>query len=200
MKLIKYDAMLGAIDACYRVDEVATIRMQAAALEHYAKMAADTEAEDKARKIRLRAERKAGQLLSKAEKAKGAAQAGTNRGKTTRSTGTTASTLKNLGITKNQSSQWQRLGKMDKDQFEAAIGETTRKPSTKGILKETKPKITVSTEALWLWGRLRDFERDGLLDMSSKEVMSTMTDDMKDDTHTLAPKVAAWLKKIGELK
>jgi hypothetical protein len=49
-----------------------------------------------------------GELLKKLEKAKGAAVPGTNRG-TTRSDDATASpkTLAELGITKQQSSDWQ---------------------------------------------------------------------------------------------
>jgi hypothetical protein len=31
-------------------------------------------------------------------------------------------------------------------------------------------------------------------------VLSTMTPSMLDDVHTLAPRVAAWLKKIGTSK
>jgi hypothetical protein len=48
-----------------------------------------------------------------------------------------------------------------------------------------------------LWGRLLDFERDGLLDKTPADVLETMTPEMLDDTHTLAPRVARWLSKIG---
>jgi hypothetical protein len=48
-------------------------------------------------------------------------------------------------------------------------------PSTAGIINSFgKPKITpVSADALWLWGRLRDFERDGLLAKSPQSVLET---------------------------
>ena len=68
--LVKYDAMCRAIDAAYRVDEVKEIRDKAAALEHYSRLAKNTENERRACEIRLRAERKAGQLLAKTRKAK----------------------------------------------------------------------------------------------------------------------------------
>jgi hypothetical protein len=64
---------------------------------------------DRAIEIRLRAECNTGELLALADKAKGAAEPGTNRG-TTRSRDDTASlTLRELGISKKQSSTWQRL-------------------------------------------------------------------------------------------
>jgi hypothetical protein len=59
-QLVRYDAMCRAIDAAYEVDEAKAIRDQAIALEVYARQASNTEAERKASKIRLRAERKAG--------------------------------------------------------------------------------------------------------------------------------------------
>lgn len=55
-------------------------------------------------------------------------------------------------------------------------------PSTAGIIRaaaEPKPN-PVSTEALWLWGRLRDFERDGLLDAEPATILETMTPQILD--------------------
>ena len=41
--------------------------------------------------------------------------------------------------------------------------------------KPDKPKGSrVSDEALWLWGRLRNFNRNGLLDQDPNEVCVTM--------------------------
>jgi hypothetical protein len=191
--------MCRAIDAAHNVDEVKDIRDQAARLEHYARQAQNTDAERRAAEIRLRAERKAGQIISKMPKAK----PGPNG---VRSTSTTdPPTLEELGITKDQSSQWQKLGEMKQRDFDLAIGESVKPPTTKGILRIAKEaaepvRDPVSDDALWLWGRLRDFERHGLLDQEPGEVMATMTDEMKDDVHTLAPRVAAWLKRIGAVQ
>jgi hypothetical protein len=89
------------------------------------------------------------------------------------------------------------------EQFESALADPNQKPSTAGIIAaaeaEKHPdRVPVSAEALWLWGRLRDFRRDGLLAKHPAEVMLTMTEEMLDDVHELAPRVANWLKKIGE--
>lgn len=67
--LALYDSMVHAIAECHRVDEVKDIRDKAAALEAYARQAKNVEAERKACEIRLRAERKAGDLLASMQKA-----------------------------------------------------------------------------------------------------------------------------------
>jgi hypothetical protein len=53
-----------AIAAAYAVDEVKDIRDKARAIEMYARQAQNTEAERQAGEIRLRAERRCGQLLA----------------------------------------------------------------------------------------------------------------------------------------
>jgi hypothetical protein len=195
-QLVKYDAMCRAINAAYKVDEVKDIRDKAVALEHYARQAQNTDAERHAAEIRLRAERKAGQLLAKMPK-----QNGARDGKQTGSPEMTP-LLSDLGISKNQSSQWQKLGALPQRDFDLAIGESVKPPTTKGILRSVEPprQRVAAPDALWLWGRLLDFERDGLLDKSPNDVIKTMTDPMKDDVHRLAPKVAAWLKRIGAMQ
>lgn len=189
-----YDAMCRAIDAAYEVDEVKDIRDRALAFEVYARQAQNFEAEHRACTIRLRSERKAGELLRVMEKAKGG---GDHRSHDV--SGDQPPTLKQLGVSHKQSSDWQRLAALPQEQFEAAL--TDRKPSTAGILAAaTPPKpevVPVSSEALWLWGRLHDFERDGLLARAPANVLLTLTPRMLDEVHRLAPRVAAWLSQIG---
>lgn len=192
-----YDDMCRAVDACYTVDEVLDIRDEARKWEAYAKIAMNTEAERKACEIRLRAERKAGQFRMKMDKPAGARGVGK---KVDRTDGSPLSNAE-LGISDHQSADWQKLAEASDDEFETAL-KASDKPTTKGILRAiAEPKtIAVSKEALWLAGRLRDFKEDGILGMAPSNVMSTMTDQMKDLVHTLAPQVAGWLKRIGEIK
>ena len=64
--------------------------------------------------IRLRAERKAGQLLATMEKNRGG-RPSENPSDDTRSLG-------DLGISYDQSSRWQALGRVPEADFEAALG------------------------------------------------------------------------------
>jgi hypothetical protein len=197
---LRYDEMCRSIAAAYDVDEVKDIRDKALAIEVYAKQAKNVEAERQACEIRLRAERKVGQLLKEREKAKGAAQAGTNRG-TTQSHGVTASspqTLSDLGISKPQSSRWQKLAEIPEEVFEETLAAPGPKPSTSGIIAQAQPPEVnaVCDKAMWLWGRLKDFERDGLLDTDPIALTETMLDNMQAMTRELAPRVAAWLGRI----
>ena len=66
--LIRYDAARKAIASAYRVDEAKKIRDKAEAVRTYAKLAGDLEMQNMAAEIRIRAERRAGQLLSDMEK------------------------------------------------------------------------------------------------------------------------------------
>jgi hypothetical protein len=92
----------------------------------------NTDAERQACEIRLRAERKAGQLLTKM---KVTGERANERGSNKVSSGATP-TLDDLGISRQQSSQWQRLGALSQAEFDEAIG-TNEMPSTKGILRST---------------------------------------------------------------
>jgi hypothetical protein len=200
-ELIRYDAMCQAIATAYQVDEVKDIRDRAIALEHYSRLAHNVEAERQCCEIRLRAERKAGELLRDMEKAKGATGNPGGRGAPiVRSQSTTAQpTLAELGISRDQSSKWQRLADVPEAEFEAALT-APEKPTTNGIINSSAPATInpVSAEALWLWGRLRDFERMGLLATTPTEVMATMTPTMTDDVRAETPRVIAWLSRIGE--
>ena len=198
-ELIKYNAMCRAIEAAHRVDEVKNIRDQAVALEHYARQAQNTDNERQACEIRLRAERKAGQLLAQIEKTKGGRPSKTHSRE--EQVLTKGDALEELGISRKQSAQWEKLGAMSQRNFDLAIGTAVKPPSTAGVIRAVEqPKLMpVSKLALWLWGRLRDFERD-MLDKNPCDVIETATPEMKDDIHTLAPRVAAWLKRIGANK
>ena len=97
MELIKYDSMCRAIAECHAVDEVKDIRDKAMALEHYAKQAKNTDAERKAADIRLRAERRTGELLKDLAKSEGGRPA-KNTGNDCRSLSEYSQALEKTGI------------------------------------------------------------------------------------------------------
>jgi hypothetical protein len=194
--MARYDAMCRAIEAAYKVDEVKDIRDQAIALETYARQAHNVEAERQACEIRLRAERKAGKLSAKLEKKPGKRTDKQPVGMIP--TGSKKDELHKAGVSQDQAKYWERLAAVPDQEFEAALADRTAKPTTNGIIRANMaPKRNpVSDMALWLWGTLRDFERDGFLAKDPGEVLSTATPTMLDDVHVLAPRVVAWLKRI----
>jgi hypothetical protein len=196
--------MCSAIAACHRVDEVKDLRDKAKALEVYARQAQNTDAERKAAEVRIRAERRAGELL-KEMKQKGARQkegdnAGAHRGQPKRSSSGTT-TLSDLGITRDQSSKWQQLAEVPEREFEKAVSSSGPKPTTEGIVLANRlrqsPAPKMDPDALLLWGRLRDLERSDLMQRNPADVMSAMTDAMRDDVSRVLPRLLEWLKRIG---
>jgi len=193
--LVRYDAMCTAIDNAFEVDEVKDIRDKAMALEAYSRQARNTEAERRACEIRLRAERKAGSLLSGMERTPGRrSDLGTSPHDGARSF---TEQLDEHGIGKRQAERWQQLAAVPEEHFERALA-APEKPTTNGIIAaRAEPKRPPMDEkALWLWGRLRDFERDGVLSADPKHLLSEMTDAMRADTLRLVPLVTEWLEGL----
>ena len=210
VELVRFDAMKAAVAACYDVDEVHEIRSKAIALEAYYRVMRDPEPERRACEIRLRAERKYGQLLAEMEKSKGG-----RRGKTENcfQPGTSYSdhacrpeksdfalARERHGIGKTEAFRLQKLAAIPEEDFEAALAAPGR-PTTTGIIEAAKASPAVKPmddRALWLWGRLRDFERDAspVLDDDPIRLINEMTDQMRADVVRLIPRVCAWLERI----
>ena len=76
-----------------------------------------------------------------------------------------------------------------------ARGEEPTKAKLKRELVGAKPK-EMDKHALWLWGRLKDFERDGVLSRDPAQLLSEMTEPMQRDALRLAPLVAAFLEEL----
>lgn len=125
--LIKYEAACYAIAECVRVDEVKEWADKAAAMQAYGRMAQDQTLQAQAAEIRIRAERRLGELLAgqKTEGglSRGAAGAGINQHTPAevRSSQTTAPTLADAGISKDLSSRAQKLAAVPEQEFEAAL-------------------------------------------------------------------------------
>jgi phage N-6-adenine-methyltransferase len=143
--LARYERARKALAEAHRVDEAKDIRDKAVAMQVYARQANDTELIGYATGIRLRAERRAGELLAEMAKAKGTR--GQLRGDVlvggrapTPPTETTP-TLKDMGVTKTQSSKWQKLAKLPEDKFEAKVAalKTKAENSTTSAPRHTKP-------------------------------------------------------------
>ena len=89
----------------------------------YARQAQDKELLQWATEIKVRAERRAGEMMRDTEKNKGAAGNPRGRGApNVQSQDVTAHpTLADMGISKNESSRWQKLAAVSDEKFEEAV-------------------------------------------------------------------------------
>lgn len=122
--LIKYDAACLAIAAAKSIDEVKQIRNAGAALSAYAKIAKNKQLEADAAEIRIRAERRVGQMMAEQKATVGLARGGGD----TRSTGSksdpvkeTVPTFADAGIDKHLADTARKLAAVPEQKFEALI-------------------------------------------------------------------------------
>lgn len=118
--LIRYDTARRALAEARAVDEVKDIRDKAEAMAAYARQARDQDLIAWATEIKIRAERKCGEMLK--EGAKNGTRAGRGRAEKEMSHDTTfVPTLPDIGISRDQSSRWQKLADMPEEHFETAV-------------------------------------------------------------------------------
>ena len=138
--LVLYDKMRQAIEQCANVDEVKEVRSKAIALALYRRQAGDREAEKKFAAIRIRAERRIGELLREmrqtGERAK-AGDRGPSEGRGARPSVETQ-TLSDLNITKDESSKFQQLAAIPQEKFERAIAQAEQVPTSAGVISASK--------------------------------------------------------------
>lgn len=141
-QLVRYEQARYALAECQRVDEVKDIRDKAEAMAAYARQAKDTELIQWATEIKVRAERKAGELLRQSADSGERFPAGGPRDKQAESHGETRpATLEELGIRKDQSARWQQLASMSEEHFETAVAtakDTAGQVTTAFMLREAK--------------------------------------------------------------
>ncbi len=112
-----YSQALEMIARAARVDEVKEIRDKAEAFRAYAIKARNREMEFLATEIRMRAERRAGQILIEDKRTGKLAVKEQGRPKEV----SLLVTLSDLGLTWNEAAQWQRIAKLSDHEFEQRL-------------------------------------------------------------------------------
>jgi hypothetical protein len=119
--LLRVEEARNMLALCKTVDEARDIRDKAAAIAAYMRtQKAGTEAQNDAAEIKLRAERRLGQLLAEQEKHKG------GRPSKTDDTMSSVPTLREQGIEPKQSERWQAVASVPEEDFEAHLSTVRR--------------------------------------------------------------------------
>ena len=195
--LVKYDAMIHAIQLCEEIDEVKDIRDKARALELYAQQAMNTDAERKACGVRLRAEKECGKRSAAMNKSSGTR---TDLSTTGGEVDTKESQLKRAGISTQQASKWERLAQVPDDEFERALADPDKKPSTASLIRKVNGSTDrMDADTLWIWGRLGDLERRNIFERNTEELVGELTPAMVDDLTRILPNTIDWLKSLENI-
>lgn len=132
-QLIHYDAACTALAHARKVDEVKTIRDKAEAVRTYARIANNRSLEIDAAEIRVRAERKLGEMLSATKEAGLLSKGGSHP----KGAPTSATTLKKLGVDKKLSMRAQKLASIPPAKFEENV-----RSWRKSIESQPKSRVT----------------------------------------------------------
>jgi hypothetical protein len=132
-----YEAMRSAIAVCEKVDEIANLADQAVAAQAYFRQSQDVENEMGCSRMRLRAERRLGEILKRMAET-GERSAG---GKPSRDARVT--TLSDLKIPYDRASRAMQLAEVPEQQFESALAED-RIAQPRRILKELREALSSS--------------------------------------------------------
>ena len=206
--LVRYDAMCTAIAECHQVDEVKDLHDKAKALQEYHRQANNPEAERMACEVRLRAARRVGELLADLARAtpqeRGGNHGNQHKAAERPSSGQTpvspyAKALADTGMSRQKANNFQKLAEVDFDVFEQHLRDPDKRPSTAVLIQRVlDPVPQMPAVSLWIWGRMRDFERDRMPDTPAREILDSMTESMRADMRRILPRVIAFLTKLEQ--
>lgn len=143
--LINYDTARRALAEAVRIDEVRAIHDQAMALKACAKIARDQQMELDAAEIRVRAERRLGEIMKEQAKTVGKAKGGDKGGKRPKAglrknPANAPPTLTEAGIDKNLAHRGRKAAKLSTKEFENEVAEMRKgNRGTLDIRRAAKP-------------------------------------------------------------
>lgn len=224
-QLVKYEAMRSAIAICHSVDEIKDLHDKALALELYTRQAHDRDAERKAADIRLRAERRAGELLKDLARGQpgrpeiAARVAGIKSASPTPPTGSTAisvvashmrlespqqvspyrAALTQSKIPERTAQRWQDLAKIPEKDFEAALADPASMPTTTKLIQQIRDPVPhINDSSLTLWGIAWGFEREKHFNIDIPAAVAGMTPEMRKHIRPLMPRIVAFLTAFAK--
>lgn len=128
--LVKYEAACKALAEAKSVDEVAAIRNTAEAMRSYARQAKNRQMEVDAAEIRIRAERRVGELIEQQRETAGLATGGQPyQGNPTGSNLDPVGTLAEAGIDKHLANTARKLAELPDDEFEEKLSDWRKSES-----------------------------------------------------------------------
>lgn len=206
-----YQQAVKAVAELTKIDECKDWGDKAAALASYAKQANDDRLVKMATKLQARAVQRCGELLAELpvdkRGPKGEFPAGddtklSEEFPTDRDTNLTRNqAASDAGLSERQKHTALRVAAVPKDEFEAAV-ESDDPPSVsklaeKGTKKKPKkPKPAIDERVMFLWGRLREIEKNGLLEKRPADLTPKVPDIYRDDFTRIVPALTNWLKEF----
>src|ERR1700722_8420067 len=137
--LVKYDAACRALAEAKSVDEVKDIHNEAAARAAYARQAKNKDLEANAMGIRMRAERRLGELMKAQDEAVGLSKGGRPPKTGLSENPVSKATLKEAGIDKNLAHRARSAAAVPEEQFDENVKESKKR--IKGEVARTNRKI-----------------------------------------------------------
>ena len=132
VELVRYDAACQALAAAKSTDDVKDIRDKAEAMRAYARQANNKQMEVDAAEIRIRAERRLGELIANQKDTMGLAKGGKPyQSKPTGVKDTPVETLADAGIDKNLAKRARKLAAIPEERFEEQVVDWREKESAK---------------------------------------------------------------------
>ncbi|MBX9728051.1 MAG: hypothetical protein K2X31_04000, partial [Sphingopyxis sp.] len=145
-KMVRYEAARAALIECKTVDEVKDIADRALALKLYGQQARDKTLEVDAAEIRIRAERRLGEMLTQQKQTVGLNPGAKGIGpiavvaddRNQKDRQATTPTLKSVGISKDMSARAQAIAAVPAAEFEAEVSEWRGRVEKEGERVTTK--------------------------------------------------------------
>jgi len=75
-------------------------------------------------------------------------------------------------------------------------GEEPTRAALRREIEKPKPQKVMNPKSLWIWGRLKDFEREGILTQDPSDLLSEMTEPMRADVRRLLPIVREFIEEL----